>query len=670
MRYHTVFKAVAFVLCALLLTATLASAGAVIAISEAGLYTNTVEQLQAQQNEARLESFAGSLASAYAAEKLGNLEPKLYEQLYGNYQPGWLTGKWYYTVQDTDGKLLKTNVLSGEETQKFSYWVQSRYAVVLANTVAGEEPTMPQTTRPNSYNPTEPTMAYDVESRWNLVYEEAGVTYRYTLGDVYGPTYQITLYLTAGAVEQDSDWTWQLAALGEQHRYTAIWMLITSLVLFAVLLGYLCKAAGRKPGREEIRPGGLNKLPLDLYACLVIVCAALALLPVRWMLGEFRIENLYGIAAAFLGLAFGVCLAVVGFLFAFAAQVKTKGAYWWRRSITGTILRWIGKFLGMLPLTWQWLLGAAVLGGMLAFSLAIRAEGAMIFSVAACIAAIIYGASCFAKLMEGVRRMSQGDFSGKVSSVMMVGCFRKFAIDLNKLADGAVEAAKREMTSERMKAELVTNVSHDIKTPLTSIINYVDLLQKAENEQQRQQYLEVLSRQSQRMKKLIEDLVEMSKASSGAMACELARIDAAETVNQALGEFSDKLQQAGISPLVRYPQTQAVILADGRLTWRVLSNLLSNAVKYAMPGTRLYVDIFKHEGGISISLKNISREALPVAAEELMERFVRGDASRNTEGSGLGLNIARSLMELQHGRLDVMADGDLFKVTMTFPEAK
>ena len=121
---------------------------------------------------------------------------------------------------------------------------------------------------------------------------------------------------------------------------------------------------------------------------------------------------------------------------------------------------------------------------------------------------------------------------------------------------------------------------------------------------------------------------------------------------------------------MRYPQTPVAILADGRLTWRVLSNLLSNAVKYAMPGTRLYVDIFKHEGGVSIALKNISREALPVAAEELMERFVRGDASRNTEGSGLGLNIARSLMELQHGRLDVMADGDLFKVTMTFPEAK
>ena len=667
MKYHAVFKTIAFLLCALLLTVTLASAGVVTAVSEAGLYTNTVEQLQAQQNEMRLESFAGSLANAYAAEKLGNLDAKLYAQLYGNYQPEWLTGAWYYTIQDTDGKLLKTNVLSGEETQKLSYWVQSRYAVVLAGGTTSTDPTMPQT---DAFTGTLPSAEYLIENRWNLVYEDAGVTHRYTLGDVYGPTYQVTLYLTAGAVEQDADWTWQLAKLGEQYRYTAIAALITCAALFAVLLGYLCKAAGRKPGREEMRPGGLNKLPLDLYACLVAGCAALALLPVRYMVADFTMDKLYGYAAAALALAFGVCLAVVGFLFAFAAQVKTKGGYWWCRSIIGMILRWIGKLLGMLPLMWQWLLGAAVLGGMVAFSLAIGSESAMFFSVFACVAAVIYGASCFAKLMEGVRRMSRGDFSSQISSVMMVGCFRKFAEDLNRLADGAVEAAKRETTSERMKAELVTNVSHDIKTPLTSIINYVDLLKRAENEQQRQQYLEVLSRQSQRMKKLIEDLVEMSKASSGAMTCELTRIDAAETVNQALGEFSDKLQKAGISPLVRYPQTPVAILADGRLTWRVLSNLLSNAVKYAMPGTRLYVDIFKHEGGVSIALKNISREALPVAAEELMERFVRGDASRNTEGSGLGLNIARSLMELQHGRLDVMADGDLFKVTMTFPEAK
>ena len=223
------------------------------------------------------------------------------------------------------------------------------------------------------------------------------------------------------------------------------------------------------------------------------------------------------------------------------------------------------------------------------------------------------------------------------------------------------------MKSERMKAELVTNVSHDIKTPLTSIINYVDLLQKAKSQEEAESYLEVLERQSQRLKKLIEDLMEMSKASTGNMVVELKPLDAVEAVNQALGEFSEKLEQAQLTPVITKSQEAIMVLADGRLTWRVLSNLLGNAVKYAMPGTRLYIGLLQTETDVQISLKNISREQLNVNSEELMERFVRGDASRNTEGSGLGLNIARSLMELQAGQLQLLVDGDLFKATLIFP---
>ena len=218
-----------------------------------------------------------------------------------------------------------------------------------------------------------------------------------------------------------------------------------------------------------------------------------------------------------------------------------------------------------------------------------------------------------------------------------------------------------------MKTELITNVSHDIKTPLTSIINYVDLLQKAHTPEEEAQYLEVLSRQSQRMKKLIEDLMDMSKATTGNMTVEIFRVDAVEAVNQALGEFSDKLAAASLTPVFRNPEEPVEILADGRLTWRVLSNLLGNVVKYALPGTRVYVDLVKLEHQVVLSLKNISREELNVSTEELTERFVRGDKSRNTEGSGLGLNIAQSLMELQKGQLQLLVDGDLFKVTLIFP---
>ena len=181
------------------------------------------------------------------------------------------------------------------------------------------------------------------------------------------------------------------------------------------------------------------------------------------------------------------------------------------------------------------------------------------------------------------------------------------------------------------------------------------------------QYLDVLHRQSQRLKRLIEDLMDLSKASTGNMVANITEMDAAEMVNQALGEFSDKLDSAGLTPVFRQPEAPIPILADGRLAWRVLSNLLSNAVKYALPGTRLYVDVVALEGKVLISMKNISREQLSSTAEELMERFVRGDVSRNTEGSGLGLNIARSLMEVQHGQLQLLVDGDLFKVTLLFP---
>jgi len=163
--------------------------------------------------------------------------------------------------------------------------------------------------------------------------------------------------------------------------------------------------------------------------------------------------------------------------------------------------------------------------------------------------------------------------------------------------------------------------------------------------------------------------MEMSKASTGNMAVEIARMDASEAVNQALGEFSDKLAQKALIPLVECPEGPVWVLADGRLTWRVLSNLLSNTVKYALPGTRVYVTLTRQENRALLSVKNISREALNITADELTERFVRGEASRNTEGSGLGLNIAKSLMDLQKGSLDLTVDGDLFKVILTFPAA-
>ena len=526
------------------------------------------------------------------------------------------------------------------------------------------------------------------------------------------PEYEVELYLMPDALQDQA--VYSLLRVLRQFRNELFLVLGISVLVFAMTAVYLCCAAGHKPKQTEIRAGGLNRTPLDLY----LGFSAAAIFGLILLLAEFGEDVLQsslkvGIAMG-LGCAYLGCLIVVGFLFAVAAQAKTPGTFWlsntlcvwlltWALKIlvvlwqfvTGRLLPWCvrlvkkiftfcfglvkrfftgcrtawDRFLRLLPLTWQALVtGLGML--LLLFIGVLSRSGGLLFLIVCCeLAVVLYISRCFGALLEGVKNMSKGDLDTKVEDKHMVGAFREFAGDLNALADVAVVAAQKQLRSERMKTELITNVSHDIKTPLTSIINYVDLLQKPHTQQEQQDYLEVLDRQSQRLKKLIEDLMDMSKASTGNMPTDITRLDAVEAVNQALGEFADKLEKAQLYPLFRHEKDQVPMMADGRLTWRVLSNLLSNAVKYAMPGTRVYIDLMEAEGKVLISLKNISRDELNIGADELMERFVRGDDSRNTEGSGLGLNIAKSLMELQKGQLQLLVDGDLFKVTLIFPGA-
>ncbi|MBQ7758241.1 sensor histidine kinase, partial [Anaerotignum sp.] len=226
------------------------------------------------------------------------------------------------------------------------------------------------------------------------------------------------------------------------------------------------------------------------------------------------------------------------------------------------------------------------------------------------------------------------------------------------------------MKSERLKTELITNVSHDIKTPLTSIINYVDLLKKENLEGQAAEYIEVLDRQSRRLKKLTEDLVEASKASTGNLKVNLVPTDMGELVAQAVAEYEEKLEKAKLEVVINGSKTPVFAMVDGNLTWRVFSNLLSNACKYSQTGTRVYIDIKEESPFVTVSMKNISKDALNIPAEELMERFVRGDSSRHTEGSGLGLNIAQSLVGLQKGKFTLEIEGDLFKAYIKFPAAE
>lgn len=458
------------------------------------------------------------------------------------------------------------------------------------------------------------------------------------------------------------------------------------LLALACLIFLFC-AAGHRKRETEPRLNQLDRIPLDLYAAAVVGACILLIFVIgdvlRWNMpsGYAAIMQMVFIFA-FIGCAsFGLVLAL---LLSFATRVKC--GKWWRNTVIYCVLRliwravkavWhgIGRIGRMIPIVWRTaliMLGLYIIGFILFILMYDESGGwllvGLLFSI------VIYAAAIFgAWQMKGIKKagqqLAEGKFDEKIDTKHMYWEFKSHAENLNSIGEGLSKEVAQRMKSERLKTELITNVSHDIKTPLTSIINYADLLQKAKTEEERAEYLAVLERQSQRLKKLTEDLVEASKASTGNMSVNLAPTNTQEIINQSYGEYSSKLEAGRLNTVINIPEPAPAVMADGRLLWRVIDNLFNNVVKYALPETRVYVDVRTEGAAAVISMKNISRAALNVSAEELMERFVRGDASRHTEGSGLGLNIAKSLTELQHGEFSISTDGDLFKAEIRLPLA-
>lgn len=492
-----------------------------------------------------------------------------------------------------------------------------------------------------------------------------------------GPTYIVSVTMAPGALR---DTFHSNLTNVYPYRNTLIMIAVFAMVLTAAAVVYLICAAGKTP-EGVICPGGLNRLPLDAYAAMACLIGYWPLTQIQTL---YATHNSLSFLTASLLVIYGVIVGLLAFalIFAVAAQIKVKGGYWWRHSVIGVCtlaaMKGFGAVLRKMDIIWQWLLTVTLMLGftVLSFVMAVLTHWILLWTLlfiagcVGCLIAIGYGGWCFGSIVSGARKMAGGDLEHKINTDHMYGSFRDCAEQLNALSETTMQAVRSQVRSERMKTELITNVSHDIKTPLTSIINFVDLMGRPHSKEDDKQYLEVLSRQSLQLKKLIEDLMELSKASSGNLQPNIIAVDAAEAVNQALGEFSDKMDKVQLTPVFYPPEEPVMIAADGRLTWRVLSNLLNNAVKYATPGTRVYVEIAKAEDKVQLSIKNISKEEMRLSAEDLLERFVRGDASRNREGSGLGLNIAKTLMEVQHGLLQLTLDGDLFKVTLTFPEAE
>ena len=476
--------------------------------------------------------------------------------------------------------------------------------------------------------------------------------------------------------------------------------------LCAVLLGaagsiaclvFLFMGAGHRKGKESARLNLLDKIPLDLYAA---GCFALAFV---WLLlfvdltesmayfFAFSPEGITYLAFTCIVVYTAGLVALAPFL-SFATRVKAGGGIWWRNTaicwalkLCWRAVRWcwglVKRFCGWLwymttkiPIVWRTaLIVLVVLVTNFCLAISIRYSGFALFCWLVLLALIFllacFGAWQMRSLKAAGEKLAAGEFEYKADTKHMYWEFKHHAENLNSIGDGMAAAVEQRMKSERLKTELITNVSHDIKTPLTSIINYVDLLERPHTPEEGAEYLEVLERQSKRLKKLTEDLVEASKASTGNMSVTLAPTSTLEIINQSLAEYGQRMEAGKLSVLINVPEPAPAVRADGRLLWRVMDNLFNNVVKYAMPETRVYVDVRTSEGNAVISVKNISRAALNVSAEELMERFVRGDASRSTEGSGLGLSIAKSLTELQHGQFSISTDGDLFKAEVTLPLA-
>ena len=363
---------------------------------------------------------------------------------------------------------------------------------------------------------------------------------------------------------------------------------------------------------------------------------------------------------------------------------RLKKGKWWRNTVCWRTVRWCrllwrSMWMGMLamvqalPLTWRTVLGAGcVLAVQSILTLITCFSEAAFFFLLVTVAADLALAAAAALLslqMQRIRDMgaalAAGDLEAQLDTEKMFADVKRHAEDLNAIGVGMNKAVEQRMKSERLKTELITNISHDIKTPLTSIVNYVDLLKKEDLPPAASEYLSVLDRQSHRLKKLTEDLVEASKALTGNMAVTLEPIVVNEIIHQAVGDYDEKLAAGRLEVILNTYEGNLMALADGRLLWRVLDNLLSNVCKYALAGTRVYIDLSGRDGRVYLSIKNISRDPLNISADELMERFVRGDTSRHTEGSGLGLNIARSLMDLMGGAFSLSVDGDLFKAELS-----
>ena len=461
-------------------------------------------------------------------------------------------------------------------------------------------------------------------------------------------------------------------------RYGLIFVAVIAAILSVFALIFLFCSAGRQPGEKTAVPNEIDKIPLDVLAVIMMIIVLSLNGMAEWTywiagaIGEIVATGCWIVVFSLLLL---LCLMTVA--------TRFKIGTLWKNNLTYSALQFVWRLIVDLfggvveiirgiPLIWKTvifitLISLAEFLAMIQFYFTDRFFDFWLAEKIVLVPTLLMQVLTMKKLKAGGEKLADGNLDYRICTKWMMWDFKKHGDNLNRISEGMHLAVEERLKSERFKTELITNVSHDIKTPLTSIINYVDLIKK-ENLQNETAagYVEVLDRQSKRLKKLIEDLVEASKVSTGNVSMDMQKTSVGVILTQAAGEYEDRINARNLELVLNQPEKEIFIMADGRQLWRVFDNLLSNICKYAMSGTRVYLILERAGDKAVVTFRNISAYALNLSSEELMERFTRGDRSRHTEGSGLGLSIAKSLTELQNGKMNVYTDGDLFKVVLSF----
>ena len=509
-----------------------------------------------------------------------------------------------------------------------------------------------------------------------LVYDKNG-KYIHS-GDNYSePGYTVieatvSAYADPEALSIYSAFDKQVIHLVISTRYIIYPVAIISMIAgLAAFVALMC-VTGKKPGSDEIVLGPLGKIPFDLLTAGFIFVSAIGVLVARAAPGRLEIVMAVFLMLAVLNMMLGLCVA-------FAARIKLHTLI--RGLLVYKLIMLIVKFFKLIikgilsiPLIWRTIIALGVISFIEAIFMAGSGFETDVLAIGWFLEKLIlypfilYIALMLRKLKIAGDKIAKGDITYRAGTKGLWGDFRKHALNLNSVSDSVTIAVEERLKSERMKTELITNVSHDIKTPLTSIINYASLMGTTDpSDPKMAEYSEVVVRQSDKLKRLIEDLVEASKASTGNLEIVPAPLDCCTFISQTAGEFKEKLENSNLTLVTTAPDNPVMIMADGRRMMRIYDNLMNNICKYSQSGTRVYLTLEVINGQAVTTFKNTSSAELNISADELVERFVRGDQSRNTEGNGLGLSIAKSMTELQGGSFKIDIDADLFKVSLSFP---